>query len=198
MLMFRTLLVTFLLLSSLASSVPALAVETMYENDKDRALKEQIEDTYGVYILNPSRRRPEEKVEIKGDTLEMWLYYDPRKPDFERMKCDGLKWVLIGRFGKGGAQAFFNEFPKFNNVDLVVYQLDSKRTIDKEGKYTITKTPSKTMMMRLSRKKSDKLDWPALVKSLDQVQKTDKDVSACVKTAERFVDRYWYSKEYFK
>ncbi len=196
--MFRTLLVMFLVLSTLASSVPALAVETMYENDKDRALKEQIEDTYGVYILNPSRRRPEEKVEIKGDTLEMWLYYDPRKPDFDRMKCEGLKWVLIGRFGKGGAQAFFNEFPKFNNVDLVVYQLDSKRTVDKEGKYTITKTPSKTMMLRLSRKKSDKLDWPALVKNLDQTQKTDKDVAACVKTAERFVDRYWYSKEYFK
>lgn len=193
--MFRSLLAALFVLSS---SLPALAVETMYEGDKDRALKEQIEETYGVYILNPSRRRPEEKVELKGDTLEMWLYYDPRKPDFDRMKCEGLKWILLGRFGKGGAQAFFNEYPKFNNVDMVVYQLDSKRTVDKEGKYTITKTPSKTMMMRLSRKKSDKLDWAAIVKSLDQVQKTDKDVATCVKTAERYVDRYWYSKEYFK
>lgn len=195
--MFRTLLVAMFVFV-LSSSLQARAAETMYEGDKDRALKEQIEETYGVYILHPSRRRPEEKVEIKGDTLEMWLYYDPRKPDFDRMKCEGLKWILMGRFGKGGAQAFFNEYPKFNNVDMVVFQLDSKRTVDKEGKYTITKTPSKTMMLRLSRKKSDKLDWVQIVKSLDQVQKTDKEVAICVKTAERFVDRYWYSKEYFK
>lgn len=176
---------------------PASAAETMYEGDSDRALKEDVEETYGVYILNPSRRRPEEKVQVRGDTVEMWLFVDPRKPDYDRMKCDGLKWTLIGRFGKGGAEAFFKRHTKLNNVDLVVYRLDSKRTVDANGNYTITKTPQKYMQFRVSRKTADKLDWKVVRNALDKTERTDKEVAACVRTGQRFV-RHWYSKEYFK
>ena len=180
-------------------AVPASAAETMYENDPARQTKESIEEIYGVYILNPSRRRPEEKVEIKNDIAELWLYVDPRKPDFNRVKCDGLKWVLIGRFGKGGAQPFFNEFDKLNNVDLNIFQLNSARTVDKDGKYTVTKTPSVIMKARVTRKKSEAMDWAAVKTALDKNEKTDKELEACVRAGEKFLDKkVFYSKEYFK
>lgn len=180
----------------LSLAAPAFAADTMYPNDPDRQVKEQIEDVYGVYILLPSRRNPKEKVEINGDTVEMSLFVDPRwreNPEYNKMKCDAMKWILVGRFGTGGAQPFFNEFTKYNNVDLTVFKLDSTRTVDKDGKYTVTKTPDTIMRFRLTRKKAEKTDWPGVAKAMDP-----KNPDGCVRAGEKLVDRTWYSKEYFK
>ncbi len=178
------------------------SAETMYENDPQRELKESIEDLYGVYILNPSRRQAREKVEIDptGKKATLWLYYDPRKPDFEKIKCEALRWILVGRFGKGGAQPFFQQHKKFETVELVLFELKSNRTVDKDGKYTVTKTPSPIAKLRLDRKKSEKHDWAAVKKKMDIGQAPDADaISACVKNGESLVSgKPLYNKDYFK
>lgn len=176
------------------------AIDTMYPDDANRQLKESIEDTYGIYILNPSRRNAAEKVEIKGETVELWLYYDPRKPDYDKQKCEAYKWIMLGRFGVGGAKPFFEKFPHYKYVDLVVYRLVGDRTLDKEGNYHISKTPSVYMKMRLSRARAQKLDWAAVTKELKRAgEPKGPDDSACVRTAERWVDAHWYNtREYFK
>ena len=179
-------------------ATPALAAETMYGNDPNRELKEEIEDTYGMYILNPSRRHPKEKVEINGENVEIWLYHDPRKADFDKIKCDAIRWLLLGRFGKGGAQPFFAQFPKFNAVELDLFHLTSSRTVDAAGKYTVTKTPRTVLKVKLTRKKSDKTDYAAIAKEFETKYKTADDAPACVKAAEKFVDAKFYNKEYFK
>ena len=179
----------------------ASAADTMYANDPDATLKESIEDTYGLYILNPSRRHFKEKVEINGgDTVEMWLFMDPRKPDQEKLKCEAYKWLLLGRFGKtSGAQPFFQRFPKYKNVDLVVFRLNSERTMDKEGRYVVTKSPSAYLKLRLTRAKAEKLDWAAAHTLLDKASNAGApDPAVCLKSAEKWVDAKWYSKEYFK
>lgn len=187
------------LLLALYAASSARSAETMYGNDPAREVKEDIEDVYGLYILNPSRRHPKEKVEVNGDTVELWLYHDPRKKDLERIKCDAYKWITLGRFGKGGAQPFFAQFPKFNAVELILFQLKSSRTVDREGKYTVTKTPSPTMKVRLSRKRAERVKWDDLRKEFERLSKAGTDADPCARFGERQVDAKWYNtKEYFR
>lgn len=186
-----------LVLAALLSAVPALAAETMYDNDPNREMKDGLEEAFGIYIINPSRRRPEEKVEIKGDTAEFWLLYDPRKPDFDRIKCDAMRWTLFGRFGESGAQKVFKQYPKINNIDLIVYHLKSTRTADKDGKYTVTKSPQWSIRTRITRKTADRVDWNATKNALDKEPKQDKDVATCITQAQRIVP-FKTNREYFK
>lgn len=187
-----------LVAAALLSAVPALAAETMYENDPNRETKDKLEEAFGVYIINPSRRRPEEKVEIKGDTAEFWLLYDPRKPDFDRIKCDAMRWTLFGRFGKdSGAQHVFKQFPKVQNLELIVYHLKSTRTVDKDGKYTVTKSPIWSIRTRLTRRTADRVDWNNAGNQLDKEPKTDKEVSTCLSQAQKIVP-FKTNREYFK
>lgn len=179
-------------------AAPAMAAETMYGNDPNRELKEEVEDVYGMYILNPSRRHPKERVEISGDNVELWLYHDPRKVDGDKIKCDAIRWLILGRFGKGGAQPFFAQFPKFNSVELDMFQLVSARTVDASGKYTVTKTPKTILKVKLSRRKADKHDYVAIAKEFESKYKTSDDAPACVKAAEKLIDAKFYNKEYFK
>ncbi|HVO29687.1 MAG TPA: hypothetical protein VMV18_03090 [bacterium] len=182
-----------------AGAATPTAADTMYPDDANRQLKESIEDAYGLYILQPSRRNPKEKVEISDDNVEMWLYFDPRKPDYDRMKCEAYKWVLLGRFGIGGAQPFFEKFPKYKAVDLVVYRLASERTMDKDGNYHVSKTPSAYLKLRVSRAKAKALDWSAVKQQLEKAgEPKGPEPVACVRNAEKWVDAKWYSKEYFK
>ena len=178
---------------------PVFGAETMYANDPNRELKEDIEDAYGMYILNPSRRHPKEKIEINGENVEVWLYYDPRKGDNDKLKCDAMKFLLLGRFGNGGAQRFFSEFEKYQSVELDVFQLNSGRTVDANGKYTVTKTPRTILKVKLSRKRSDKHDYADLAKRFrpdGDIGKLEPD--QCVKAAEKLIDAKFYNKEYFK
>lgn len=179
---------------------PAFGAETMYPDDANRAVKESVEDAYGLYILNPSRRNSKEKVEINDDTVEMWLYMDPRKPDQDKLKCEAFKWLLLGRFGKtSGAQPFFQRFPKYKNVDLVIFRLNSERTVDKDGRYVVSKPQSAYLKLRLTRAKAEKLDWAAVHTLLDHASDPKApEPGVCMKTAEKWVDAKWYSKEYFK
>lgn len=189
--------VVALALVALFTASTALAAESMYGNDPKREIKEDVEDVYGMYILNPSRRHPKEKVEINGENVELWLYHDPRKPDLDKLKCDAIRWLVLGRFGKGGAQPFFAEFKKFNAVELDVYQLNSTRTVDAAGKYTVTKTPRTILKVKLSRKKADKMDWAAAKESLDKLAKLPEG-DQCVKAGEKLIDAKWYNREYFR
>lgn len=186
--------VAILLLAALFAAPTVFAAETMYGNDPNRELKEDIEDTYGMYILNPTRRHPKEKIEINGDNVELWLYHDPRKVDFDKLKCDSIRWLILGRFGKGGAQPFFASFAKYNSVELDVFQLNSSRTVDAAGKYTVTKTPQTVLKVKLTRKKADKTDFDATKKQLDALAKGEPD--ACVKAVEKLIDAKWYNKDY--
>src|SRR5688500_14292661 len=182
-----------------ALSAPALASETMYANDPNRELKEDIEDVYGMYILNPSRRHPKEKVEVKDESVEIWLFHDPRKTDNDKLKCDAVKFLLMGRFGDGGAKRFFAEFPKFNSVELDLYQLATSRTVDKDGKYTVNKTPKTILKVKISRKKSDEHDYDAIAKRFrpdGDIGKLEPD--QCIKQAEKLISAKFYSKEFFK
>lgn len=189
--------VVALALVALFSASTVLAAESMYGNDPKRELKEDVEDVYGMYILNPSRRHPKEKVEINGESVELWLYHDPRKVDFDKLKCDAIRWLVLGRFGKGGAQPFFAEFKKFNAVELDLYELSSARSVDNAGKYTVTKTPKTVLKVKLTRKKADKMDWVAAKESLDKLAKLP-EADQCVKAGERLIDAKWYNKEYFR
>lgn len=182
------------LLVALFAAPAVFAADTMYGNDPNREMKEDVEDTYGMYILNPSRRHPKEKLEINGDNVEIWLYHDPRKVDFDKLKCDAIRWLVLGRFGKGGAQPFFASYAKFNSVELDVYQLLSSRTVDAAGKYTVTKTPQTVLKVKLTRKRADKTDFDAVKKQLDTLAKGEPDV--CVKAAEKLIDAKWYNKDY--
>ena len=191
--------VTPILLAALLAAPAVLAAETMYEGDPAREVKEDIEESYGMYILNPSRRHPKEKVEIKGENVEIWLYHDPRKVDYERIKCDAIKWLLLGRFGqKGGAQAFFAQYPKYNAVELDIFQLNSTRTVDNAGKYTVTREPSPILKVKITREKSGKLNWEQVDKTMKELSAPGKEPDACVKTAEKLVSAKFYNKEYFK
>ena len=175
------------------------ATDTMYENDPNRQVKESIEDTYGLYILQPSRRNSKEKVEINDDNVEFWLYYDPRKPDPEKIKCEAYKWLLVGRFGVGGAQPFFAKFPRYKAVDLVIYRLASERTMDANGQYHVSKSPSAYLKLRVTRARAEKLDWAAVKQLLEKAgEPKGPEPGQCVRTADRWVDQRWYSKEYFK
>ena len=187
------------LLAALLVSPAALSADTMYANDPARELKEDIEDAYGLYILNPSRRHSKEKVEINGETVELWLYHDPRKPDFDQFKCDAIRWLLLGRFGKGGAQPFFAQFQKFNAVELDIFELQSSRTVDRDGKYDVRKTPNTIMKLRLSRRRAERLKWDQVRATLDKLSKPSVEPEQCVRTAERLVDAKWYNtREYFR
>ena len=175
------------------------ATDSMYDNDPAKQVKESIEDTYGIYILQPSRRNQKERVEINDDNVELWVYYDPRKPDDNKIKCEAYRWLMLGRFGIGGAQPFFEKFPKYKAVDMVVYRLNSERTMDKDGQYHVSKTPSAYMKLRLTRNKAKSTDWAAVKKELEHVgEPKGPDPAVCVRNSERFVDAKWYSKEYFK
>src|SRR5882724_5002255 len=89
--------------AGIASS--AHAIDTMYPDDPNRQLKEGIEDAYGMYILLPSRRNVKEKIEINDENVDLWVYYDPRKPESDKIKCEALSWVTQGRFGSANAGA---------------------------------------------------------------------------------------------
>ena len=193
----RIWLPTFLAVAILAQPT-AFAAESMYEGDPQKELKDDIEAAYGLYILNPSRRNPKEKVEIKGETAEMYLYWDPRKSDPDKLKCDALKWLLLGRFGKGGAQNFFQQLPKFQAAQLHLFRLNSTRTVDAAGKYTVTKTPQEIAKLNLTRKKAEKTDWNKVKADFAKFARPDADYAACVKTTEKHIDARWYNKEYFK
>lgn len=187
-----------LLLAALLAAPRAFAAETMYANDPNREVKEDIEDAYGIYILKPSRRHPKEKVEINNDAVELWLYHDPRKADYDRIKCDAIKWLLTGRFGKGGAQHFFARFPKFNSVELDLFRLNSVRTVDANGKYTVNRQPSTVLKVKLSRRKADRMKWEDVERVMRDLSAPGKEPEACVKMAERLIDAKFYSREYFR
>lgn len=186
--------ITFLLLAALFAAPTVFAAETMYANDPNREMKEDVEDTYGMYILNPSRRHPKEKLEFNADNVEIWLYHDPRKVDLDKLKCDSIRWLILGRFGKGGAQPFFSNYAKFASVELDIFQLLSSRTVDGAGKYTVTKTPQTILKVKLTRKRADKMDYEATKKQLDALAKGEPD--ACAKASEKLIDAKWYNKDY--
>lgn len=189
---------TPVLLFALLAVPRAFAAETMYQGDPNREVKEDIEDAYGIYILNPTRRHPKEKVEINRDSVELWLYHDPRKVDYDRIKCDAIKWLLTGRFGKGGAQNFFTRFPKFNSVELDMFQLNSVRTVDANGKYTVTRQPSTVLKVKLTRKKADRFRWEQVEETMKKLSAPGAEPDACVRTAERLIDAKYYNREYFR
>ncbi len=186
-----------LVAAALLAAVPAFAAETMYGSDPQREMKEELEEAFGIYIINPSRRRPEEKVDIKGDTAEFWLLFDPRKPDFDRIKCDALRWTLFGRFGESGARKVFKQNSKINNIEMIVYHLKSTRTVDKDGKYTVTKSPLWSIRTRITRKVAERVDWNSASAQLEKDPKTDKDVATCVSQAQKIVP-FKTNREYFK
>ena len=186
-----------LALVALFAAPAVFAAESMYAKDSRRELKEDIEDVYGMYILNPSRRHPKEKVDISGDNVEFWLYFDPRNLDGDELKCDAIRWLVMGRFGKGGAQPFFAQFDKFNSVELDLFKLNSTRTVDGAGRYTVSKSPRTILKVKLTRRKADKIDWATAKETLEKLDKAP-DAAQCVKAAERFIDAKWYNKEYFR
>ena len=58
-----------LVLIALFAAPAVFAAETMYGNDPNREMKEDVEDTYGMYILNPSRRHTKEMLEFNDVEL---------------------------------------------------------------------------------------------------------------------------------
>lgn len=185
----RTILMIVLLLCGLLNGGKVSAQVTMYEGDPNREVKEDIEEIFGLYILNPSRRHGKEKILVKKDLVEMWLFYDQRRPSVERIKCYAYRWLLLGRYGnQQGVRTFFSKYSRFNKVDLIFYTLKSNRTLEKRGVYKVRKTPQRYLAARISRKRAGKLDWDALEKSLSI------DGSKCAQAGEKAVDRKWYGK----
>ena len=184
-----TVWMTVLLLCCLLYGGKVGAQTTMYEGDPNREVKEDIEEIFGIYILNPSRRHGKEKVLVKKDLVEMWLFYDQRRPSIDRIKCYAFRWLLLGRYGtQQGVRTLFSKYSRFNRVDLIFYTLQSNRTLEKRGVYRVNKTSQRYLAARISRKRAGKLDWDALEKSLAI------DGSKCARAGEKAVDKKWYGK----
>lgn len=181
----------------------AYGAETMYPDDPQRQLKEAIEDAYGMYILVPSRRHPKERVEIADDEVLLWVYEDPRKPDYDHQKCEAFKNLLVGRFGDGGAKTFFDRFPKYRAVQLVEFRQLVSHSLNPDGKYIIDKTPAAYIKLRISRANAAKLDWKAVHELLDRANESKDspktpEPTNCIRTATKWIDNAFFSKEYFK
>jgi hypothetical protein len=214
----RLFLATLLLAGLGVSALPAFGIDatpggSMYENDPARAMKEGIEDSVGLYVLQPSRRHPKEKVEIpEPGTAELWLFMDPRKPDYEKEKCDALKDLLVGRFGVGGAKPFFDRFPTFKALSVVLFRVGIGHTLTPEGKYVVEKSVLAYTKLKLTRARADKLDWAAVRVQFGasttgltpqmgaEPKETPKpiDSAACVRNASKWADNIFFSKDYFK
>lgn len=174
-------------------TVGVFAQDTMYEGDSDQKMKEDIEDIFGVYILNPARRHADEKVHISTDkrgrqTVELRVYYDQRRKASARIRCFAYRWLLLGRFGEGGARELFARYPKVDNADIMFYTLTSKRSVDSAGKYSVTKEPVWFVRGRLTRGKAKKLDWQKLEKDMSI------DGTRCAETGEQAVSYHKYRR----
>lgn len=175
------------------AAVRAAGEQTMYEGDNDRKIKEDIEDIFGVYIINPDRRHSDEKVHISRDrggnmTVELRVFYDQRRAAPERLKCFAYRWLLLGRFGEGGARELFARYPKVENADIMFYTLTSKRTVDRDGKYSVTKEPVWFIRARVTRDRAKQLDWQDLQKNMAI------DGSRCAKAGEKAISAKRFRK----
>ena len=143
----------------------------MYDGDKQQKMKEDIEAIFGVYIINPPHRHKDEKVFLKQDrrgnkTVELRVFFDQRRAAPRRVECFAYRWLLFGRFGQGGSRTLFSRYPKVRNADIIFYTLTSKRSVAKDGKYTVVKTPKPYLRARVSRLRAKRLDWDTLEKSM--------------------------------
>ena len=166
----------------------------MYPNDKDRKRKEQIEEIFGLYVLNPSRRDAGEKVVLKPSKtgksmgIELNLYYDQR-PSFtkSKTKCNAYQWLLLGRFGEGGGvRTLFDRFKDVNYADIHFYTVLSERTVQRDGTYVVKRKPRRFLMARVTRKRVKAINWKQLETKLAT------EGNACAVAGEKAVDRKWY------
>lgn len=165
----------------------------MYEKDPQRKLKENVEEIFGLYVLNPSRRHSEEKVELKPGKsgtmgVELSMFFDQRESqDKDLVRCYAFRWLLLGRFGEGGgARGLFSRYPKTSHADLRFYTLVSSRSVKSDGTYVVKLERKDFLTARITRARAKQLNWDAVEKALSV------DGAKCAQAGEKAVDRHWY------
>ncbi|TVQ79745.1 MAG: hypothetical protein EA369_04100 [Bradymonadales bacterium] len=132
----------------------------------------KIEEISKIFLVRPDLRHEEEKIEIRGNRLEIRAWYDrPPNPNPDQMECLTYRWLLGGRGQRlgEGAPGIFQKFPEIQTVYLELFELDPKtRSVDGRGQLekTFEKTVYAKALVRRSQLQAQNRtaeDWKAVL-----------------------------------
>lgn len=131
-------------------------------DDPQREMKVAIEKMMGIYLVDPPRRHPSERVVIDGGRVRFDIWQPVGSNTDKELKTRAVKWLVFGRTGfSNGARGIFSEYPQVAEVMLVFHEVmrpdKQKRRRTKQAEQI-----TRYLILKLGRQKFERLKIDAL------------------------------------
>ncbi|MFN3200121.1 MAG: hypothetical protein ACE366_17115 [Bradymonadia bacterium] len=142
----------------------------------------------GIFLTTPERREGFERIELKGDRLEIWFMRPVTKNNRDTLGCDGLKWLLMGRLAiAGGVKPLLDDLRMVNEVTLIFYDVQTHVKPDRKGNYSQERAPQPHGRFTISRSRAALIDAKNLAGTLRGRN--------CTRVGQSLVDSFWVRPE---
>lgn len=139
-------------------SVAPRAMQIYGPDDPQREMKAAIEAMMGIYLVDPPRRHPSERVVIQGGRVRFDVWQPIGRNTDAELKTRAVKWLLFGRTSfSSGARGIFSEYPRVVEVMLVFHEVNRPDT-KKRRRTQQTETLARYLILKLSRAKFSRLE----------------------------------------
>ncbi len=137
---------------------PLFAAAIYPPDDPQREMKADLERMMGIYLVDPPRRHPSERVVIDGGRVRFDIWQPVGRNTDVELKTRAVKWLVLGRTGfSKGARGIFSDYPSVAEVMLAFHEV----TRPDKTKRRRTRQPDKItryLIIKLARDRFERLD----------------------------------------
>lgn len=146
-----------------------MAAPAIYDQDDPLIqMKQRVEALMGVYLVDPPRRHPSERVHVRGGQVRVDVWHPVAGLSDAELKTRAVRWLVYGRTqyapGIGGV---FGEMPGVNEAILVFHDVN-RPTQTGRRRDTQPDTVKKYLAIKLTRKKFERLNMRVIEQCIAQ------------------------------
>lgn len=158
-------------------------------DDPTAPLKLRVEQLMGVYLVDPPRRHPTERVTMKGGQVRVTYWQTVGGATDDELLARAVQWFVFGRTQYAtGARGVFGELPAVDRVALVFEDVVRP---ERKGRRRGDERVREYLTLEMSRAKFEKLDAAALDRVRECVRKV-----RCGPVARDLFDRARFDRGY--
>lgn len=149
-------------------AVPPRALQIYGADDPLAALKVRVEELTGIYLVDPPRRHPSERVTLKGDAVRIQYWQTPTGFSDEELLARAVGWFLLGRTQyASGARGIFGEMPAVERVTLVFQDVVRP---EKKGRRRGEEEIHEYLTLELTRQRFESIDLDRVRQCVERVR----------------------------
>jgi hypothetical protein len=170
-------------------AVTARAAQVYGADDPTAPLKLRVEQLTGIYLVDPPRRHPTERVSLKGGEVRITYWQTVGGATDDELLARAVSWFVMGRTQyASGVRGVFGEMPA---VERVVLTFEDVVRPERKGRRRGEEQVHEYLTLEMSRKKFEQLDAGRLERVKQCVQKV-----RCAPVVRELFDRARFDQKY--